>query len=340
MIHTDPIFIEVVAPIVALILYARIKVYRRRAKLSADGYTEPEFASASPKIRASIRLGMRVFPHHSPAEEVYLRAQLEQVRTLFLLGLYFTLATTTTGIYYDTLHILTTDKPPAPLLWANFLHGWTRSAVPFLFFALIAGFILSTQLVGKGLPLFYRSRPISLHYIFWTRSVIATFTLIATLVTGFALSFLVLYLVRGPVWSMATAHAVTLNATTAGTKTVFISPISKWAVLAYFTSPFRIALSNILSTLAIYALITLIVILPFKVGRNKTVVSVIFWTITMVIITLFRTLQNFVPNRFTRTIFLYSQLGTPPPYIFAFVPLALFAAFFVLARISFTYREG
>jgi hypothetical protein len=95
--------------------------------------------------------------------------------------------------------------------------------------------------VGKGLPLFYRSRPISLNYIFWTRSAIATITLVATLITGFALLFLVLYLVHGPVWAIPAArtHNFTLNATAAVTKTVFMSPIGKWAILAYFTWPAR-----------------------------------------------------------------------------------------------------
>jgi len=367
MTHTNPIFIEAFAPIILLIIYGRIKMYRRRAKLAAEGHAEPEFTSTEPiRLPLTIRLGMRLFPHSSPAEDIYLRTQLHHVRSFFLAGLYYTLAATTPGIFYDTLHIPTADASSGPYLWANFLDGWINSPIPFFIFALIAGFIFSSQIVGASYARFYRSRPITLSYMFWTRACIGTLTLLATLITGFALSFALLVAIRGPVWSKPDPHVRTYTIDTATQSAAQLRSADRPPVVtlgnptgpaptpanhtnvamfrsevfAYFTSPFRIALSNIFSTLAIFAFMALLGTLPFRTQMNKSYVSGAVWGFTFVLITSFQALHNQITSRFALVFFRYPRLGVPPPYIFALVPLALFAVFFILARICFTYRES
>ncbi len=336
MIFRYLVIFEAFAPFLLLMIYGRIKLKRQLAKTNAEGYAEPAFASEpSPAPRGLTALGSRLFPNFNAAQQAYLQFHLNQVRTFFLCGVYAVTCVATGGLFPNDSNTFGSDHQSPLYVWLNFLQGWSLDSIFLSIVAIGAAFVLSTLFAqGEG-SRFYRTRPLSLSFLFWSRTTIATFTLCASLIAGFALSFLLLIMTHGLVWRPLTK---TIGLTFVhGAMQINLGARPGAVFRGLMSSPFRLALCSILGAIVVYALSLMFFLLP--VIRLKTKIAIGFGVLLFGVM-MVQVLIRSSLHHFARLLFLYPSLGPPPPYIFAVVPLAFIAAFLYLARISYTYLEN
>jgi len=329
------LIVEAFAPFLLLLIYGRIKLKRQRAKANAKDYSEPAFASGPIKApRGLTALGSRLFPGLNTAEQAYLELHLKQVRTFFLAGVYAVTCITTSGLFSGS-YTYGLDRQSGLYLWLNFLRGWSLASIALSLLALGAAFVLGTQFGQGSTANLYRTRPVSLTFLFWIRTSIATLTLLASLIAGFALSLLIFVALHGPAWRPLT-HTIGLTMAP-GVVRLDNGGSFNAVIRGLMTSPLRLALCSILNTIAVYAFYLAILLQAMRL-KGKALRSVFGVAFGGVVVTNIAFIA--LPFRYTRVLFLYPKLGPPPPYIFAVVPLALIAAFLYLARISYTYLES
>lgn len=336
MIFNYAFILEAFGPFLLLMIYGSIKLKRQRAKINAEGYAEPTFASdPSPAPRGLTALGPRLFPRLNAPQQAYLEFHLKQVRMFFLCGVYAVTSVATSGLFPNDSNTFGSDHQSPLYVWLNFLQGWSLDSIFLSIVAIGAAFVLAMQFAQGESSRFYRTRPLSLSFLFWTRTTIATLTLCASLIAGFVLSFLMLIATHGLVWRPLTK---TIGLTIVhGVMRINLGATPGAVFRGLVSSPFRLALCNILGAIVVYALSFTFFLLPAV--RLKTKIAVGFGVLIFGVMAAQMLIRSSLYH-FARLLFLYPRLGPPPPYIFAVVPLALIAAFLYLARISFTYLES
>ena len=194
------IFAGIFLPFVLLVAIGRIKLSRKLAQTSVEGYVEPPFASeplAQPRLLP--RLVFRMLPGLSAPQRAYLVEQLKPVRSLFFCGTYAVTLFATQGLLPDQISRYVLEQPPALRIWYSFLSSWTTAGAILGLLALAAAVIGWAGLGGTGGSM-YRTRPVSLSFLFWARMIPGTINLVLSMAAGLGLSFALLLLFHGPVW--------------------------------------------------------------------------------------------------------------------------------------------
>ena len=224
---------------------------------------------------------------------------------------------------------------PSALIWLQFL----RSATSLLQFLgtmiLLCGFVAISPLRFGTEARFYRTRPLSIGFLFWSRVLPILIALLLAAMTGIVLAFALLVAVKGPVWhNLPAVIPRVLGADDA--------EIAQEYSLLLATSAPRIFLSLLTSFSLVFTGLLAVFSLPLfrlKSGNALPSASVPLLMLLFVFPISLLGLLNFGTHRLPSALFVYTRLGPPPHYIFALVPIALSTVFITLSRFFVNHLE-
>lgn len=222
------------------------------------------------------------------------------------------------------------------LLWFEFLRNGSN-CTQFISMALFGCvFLAVAPLRFQADARFYRTRPIRISFLFWSRVLCILMPLLLAAAMGMAIATLLLLALHGPVWQHLPVHIPRVLDADDG-------DIAQEYRELLLTSAPRVFLS-VLTTIALFftGLLALAMI-PFlrerAVGSSPTAITppkVLFVMAFVPLIVAFAHLGSF---HLPAVLFIYTNFGPPPPYLFALVPVALSLSFLVVARIFYKRLE-
>lgn len=373
------IFTGILLPFALLIAIGRFKLNRKQAQTSVEGYVEPPFASEPPEPPHLLpRLVFRMLPGLTAPQRAYLAEQLKPVRSLFFCGTYAVSLLAVQGLLPDQINRYVLEQPPALRVWYSFLSSWTTAGAILGLLALGAAVIGWTGL-GRAGGSMYRTRPVSLSFLFWARLIPGTINLVLSLAAGLGLSFALLLVFYGPVWRHLNDDAgpAVVNLSMPGSPTSIHSAPVIHRVMPP-PAP-RVVHSNdhvslgiapagpkpspfVLNTQARNYLRLLATSAPTLALSIVTSTVLLFTFVFALLMQPFFSLQSkrilpfvipagifgveiarFVVGsgfpRVGRVLFLYVSIGSPPPLLFVSVPILLSIGCLLLAKLFFARSE-
>ena len=295
------------APLVPLLFYGRWKAKRKAAALQRDG--EKPFA---PKPTSAPG---RFLSHFAEPERAYLGQQFHLARSCYFVGAWIYLVGLSGSLLPQSVSLYSSQLSLAQRVWYSYLNLTTAGMFPVgisFVAAAIAGLIWRNPAQGG----FYRTRPLSRPLLFWGRIGAGVSALLACIVTGIAVSFLLLRLFYGPVWRHL-FDQVNPGMTPEQARHLFL--VSR-------TSAPRLFLSLATTTMLTFAFFVALLTEPLRPGDKHPIGKALLWVAGGLIVAII-----LAPN-LARELFLYGRPGPPPPWIFAAIPIALSAALLFLAE--------
>ena len=224
---------------------------------------------------------------------------------------------------------------PSALVWFQFVHNATGSLHFLGTMILCGGFIAISPLRFGTEARFYRTRPLSIGFLFWSRVLPLLIALLLAAMTGIVLAIALLVAVKGPVWHNLPAVIPRV-----------LGPDDADLAQEYFTllatSVPRIFLSLLTSISLVFTGLLAVFSVPLfrlKSGNALPASSVLILMLFLVFSIGELGLLDFVAHRLPSVLFVYTRFGPPPPYIFALVPIALSVVFITLARLFVDHLE-
>jgi len=348
------------APIFIFIIVSNLKVRRKNRQQELEGDVPPppfEPASEPPP-----GIFLRRF---NQAQRVYLRAQRATARFggLYAAWIFFVLLSC--GLLPQSVDRYGIDQSLPQRVWFSYLSDFATVGGVCGIIALVTSFIALSNLVSTSSASFIRTRPLTLRFLFWARVGPALASLLAALIIAAACSLLLLLALYGPVWKhlfensnsvpvalappvQHIAHSnfasviLSTSVQHAGTKMVFLGSHghiqAMHLVASLQTSPLRLFLSAITTTLLIFSIVAVLITLPGHFQRIKLITVMFVWCLVLFFEASVM-IGGLTSPRLARTLFLYASPGSPPPYAFALIPLLLSIAFLCLAQFQATRLE-
>jgi hypothetical protein len=208
-------------------------------------------------------------------------------------------------------------------IWHSYLFGITLFAGLYTILAVILGFIARGG-IGGARAVFLRTRPISRRLIFWGRIAPGVAALLTAFALAVGLSLLMLVVCYGPVFNHLSDPASQLRVAS------FDHDATVDLAHTLQTSACRLFLSTATTLLLDFSFVVASCSLPMGDARPRSVVAgalILLGILSQTFLTLFR---EDAPKA-ARFFFLYSNLGPPPPYVYAAVPIVVSIALLVLA---------
>jgi hypothetical protein len=326
------LFLEFIAPLVILIVYVRIKNLANRSKLAAL-QSQPISAPApfEPKPEPTPNLFMRRF---TTPQRAYLRQQIATGKAFYYVAAWAFIVFFTSGLLPQYVNRYGTGQPLAQRVWYSFLLHTSTVGIVFGVMMLMAALLAVGGVVDGSQAIFNRTRPLTLSFLFLARVLPAIATILASLVTGMAVSFLLLLIFYGPVW-LHLLDASSLSASLTREQASHLVQILQTSVLRTF-------LSLITTALLIFSVAVALISQPFPFLRNRANRLVLIPLMTIAGI-LGSEAVHFLGSpffsRWSRILFMYTTLGPPPPYVYALVPILASASFLVLAAFCISRVE-
>jgi len=311
----------------------------------------PIVAAAVWKIRSLLRAAAKAEQDAlpfvpTPQPEAALLRGLPSARRIFLVQhlkvagyLYVMMAWTLAFIF--TLPLFTLGS-------GNSTKWFNHSA--YLWYSLITGATNSTQFlstmilfsaIGVIMPMrfgpaarFYRTRPIPISFVFWTK-VLSVFTaLITGAATGIALAFAILIALKGPVWH-------NLPATIPRILGPDDADVAQLYASLLVTSAHSIFLSIITTITLFFSLVVFLGSAPILRLRSNAALPLLMIPAAFVpfAIAIISNHSDGGTPHFFRTLYIYLSLGPPPPLTCALIPIALSAVFIASARLFANHHE-
>lgn len=232
-------------------------------------------------------------------------------------------------------------------VWYSYLTAYGSASTYLGIFSFIAAIVAIFGFVTSG-PAFLRTRPVSLRFLFWGRVGGIYVALLFGIATGALGSFLTLLVIHGPVWkhlfdaardvapnSQHLPAAVHLNGLP-GTMYMTVEE-SHHLMLSLQTSALRLGLALITGSAVMFSFIVAAFALPPRLFGTAALRS--FILIIAVIGVQVAAILSPRLARVTRTLFLSTQLGHPPPYLGFVFAITLSFMFLVLAQQAAKRRE-
>jgi PSP len=309
-----------VGPVVVVAFY-KLRRYSR-AMLQAERDALPYDAKPEPKPGILLR-------RFSTPEQKYLRQLLHTTKYIFPLMSWLTF-----GIFIlpaSDIQLLTHNSwnNPQAYLWFRVLLGaasFTGTSC-FIFGVLTGSFVITPLRFGTTAQ-FYRTRPLGLGFLFWTNLLIGLGSELAAILTGAGAALLLLAAIHGPIWLHLPPAFPGVIIPNDGKQELYASLLA--------TSPPRILLSvctTITLSLAIGSVLLAIpYALPGKQGSRPNSFPVIVMALAAFGLLFLRPALELNGMHLPSWLFVYSELGPPPPYAYALIPVALSAGLLLLAR--------
>jgi len=318
------IVLEVVAPVVILIVYGRIKIARAKRKgTDGDPLVVPDF---EPKPEAVPGFFLSYF---SVPQRAYLRQQIALGRAFYYIVAYLFVVVFTSGLLPSSVDRYGPEQPLAQRVWYSYLEHITLGELALDAMMVMAAMIAVYALTTGAQAVFNRTRPLTHRFLFWARILSAIATILASLATALAVSFVLLLLFYGPVW----LHLLD----TLAPGTVLSHRQEMHLIQSLQTSVPRLFLSLATMALLIFSAGVLLLILgswfPNKrTGRGMAVIFGLAGGIAFVHFV--HVVRGPLALLLSRVFFLYMDLGPPPRYGYVLVPvLASTVLLFIAQRL-------
>lgn len=219
-------------------------------------------------------------------------------------------------------------------VWLQFLRNATSSLQFLAALIFLCGFVAITPLRIGAEARFYRTRPLSVRFLFWSRVLPLLAALLLAAMTGIVLAFALLVAVKGQVWhNLPAVIPRVLGPDDADLAQEYSSLL--------VTSAPRIFLSILTTLSLVFTGLLAVLSLPLrlKLGNAATGLSapllMLFCALPIFLIGLF----DFGAQHLPSALFVYNRFGPPPPYLFALVPITLSIVFMALARLFVNQLE-
>ncbi|SNS46615.1 hypothetical protein SAMN05421770_1011094 [Granulicella rosea] len=216
---------------------------------------------------------------------------------------------------------------PSAWIWYTFLSNGIHT-VQFLSTMVMLCAITTAAPLRLGYEaLFYRTRPIRIGFLFWSKLLPTLVGLLAGAALGMALAFAILVAWKGQVWrNLPTTIPRALGPEDAD--------IAQWYADLLVTSVPAACLSVLTSIGLLFTGTLALATSPLirsKSTRTLPFLILPFFAVGFGLIQISAFAGERTAHLF-RYLFIYMRLGPPPPYVFALVPVALSLAFIALAR--------
>lgn len=327
-------FLGIGGPILLLKFWGAHGLKKNRLALNSSKLAnEPTLGPFDPKPEAPPGILLRRFNF---PQRIYLRSQ----RRIWLLG-YVLCSWVLFVMFCENLPPQIADSHGLPLTLAQSVwYAYLR--VGFGFDLIICGFAATLFAAGaiqrkssmelKSL----RTRPLTLRFLFWSRTGLALTSLLAAIGTAALGFFLLLLTFYGPVWNHL-QNAISFQGITEQHAHYVISTLQ--------TSPLRLVLSLLTTSLLIFSIVVAIRSLPwsFTPCSNSTLGTVLVFLYWMAgfILLVFLVLWGNESLQLARVLFLYNHKNVEPapPYAYALLPTVIAAALLRLAQLFSARKE-
>jgi len=316
------IVIELVAPLAILIVWGRLKIARARRK-AADVDCAP-VQPFEPKLEPASGFVLSSF---SVPQCTYLRQQIALGRAFYYIVAYLLVVVFTSGLLPTSVDRYGPEQPLAQRVWYSYLEHITLGELALDAMMVMAAMIAVYALTTGAQASFNRTRPLTLRFLFWARILSAIATILASLATALAVSFVLLLLFYGPVW----LHLLD----TFQPGTVLSHRQEMHLIQSLQTSVPRLFLSLATMALLVFSagvlLLTLGSWFPNKsTGRGMAVIFGLAGGIAVV--HLVHVVRGPLALLLSRVFFLYMDLGPPPRYGYVLVPVLTSAVLLFIAQ--------
>lgn len=306
-----------------VVVFAFYKLRRySRGILEAERDALPYDAKPEPKPGILLR-------RFSTPEQTYLRQLLHTARYMFPLMSWLTFAIFILPI--SDIQLLTHNSwnNPHAFLWCRILLGATSfTATSCFIFGVLTGTLVITPLRFGTTAQFYRTRPLGLGFLFWTNLMITLGSELAAILTGAGAALLLLAAIYGPIWLHLPPAFPGVIVPNDGKQELYASLLA--------TSPPRILLSVCTTITLSFGICAVLLAIPYawpdKQGSRPNffpgaVMALGILSLFFLTAALFLNGMHLLP-----WLFVYSELGPPPPYAYALIPVSLSAGLLLLAR--------
>jgi hypothetical protein len=310
---------EIIAPIVILIVYVRIKnaKARRKAAVCDAAVVRPY----EPKTEPAPGFFLRSF---SAPQRAYLRQQTALGKAFFYVTAWIFIVMFTSGLLPAYVNAYGFQQPLAQRVWYSYLEHLSVAQIAFGFVMLMATAIASTGLTAGPPAIFNRTRPLTHRFLFWARVLSAIATILASLATAAAVSFALLILFYGPVWLHLTD--------TMRPDTVLSYQQHMHLLQLLQTSALRLFLSRFTTALMIFSAALLVIGPSIRFLSKRFGLPIVVFA-TVFAMNLARDFHGPSDSLFSRMLFLYTGLGPPPPYAYIFLPILASAVLLFIAQL-------
>jgi hypothetical protein len=187
------IAIAFVAPLLVLIVVGRVKLYRSKSE------SERQSIHFDPKAEPAPNVLLRRF---NLPQRTYLRQQYRIALAGFALCAYVLFVTASLGLLPKHIHMYSSARL-YQRIWQSYVKVFTATGHLSFAFAFLSGLLAISYLKTPASAVFIRSRPLSHKFLFWGRTTFALAGLLTGTLTAIGASILLLFLIYGPVWKLA-----------------------------------------------------------------------------------------------------------------------------------------
>lgn len=313
---------ELIAPLVILIIYLRVKTARARRKADGEAASVRPFEPEAEPIPGFF---LRYFP---APQRTYLRQQIALGKAFYYATAWIFIVLFTSGLLPPFISASGMQQLRPQGVWYSYLRHIAHGEIALGLMMLAAAAIAVVSLTTGSQAIFYRTRPLTHRFLFWARVLSAIATILASLATAIAVSFVLLLLFYGPVW----LHLLD------GLKSGMVLSHQQETQLVRLlqTSAPRIFLSFTTTALLICAVTIFLLIIGsrFPAGRSgKAAVAPVCAVLGVMSVQLVGIAKESSGLPISRVFFLYADLGPPPPYGYMFISLLTAAALLLLAQL-------
>jgi len=321
--HLGLSFLIFIFPLVAAAVWKIRSIQRAAAKAERDALPFVPTSTPDPALLRGLPSARRIFlvQHLKAAAFLYL-IESWTIAFIFTLPL-FTLASVNSAKWLNH----------SAYLWYRFITGathFTQFLTTMVLFSAIAA-IMPMRFGPEAR--FYRTRPIPISFVFWTKILSILFAMIAGAVTGIALSFALFFVLKGPIWqNLPAAIPRILGPDDADVAQLYASLL--------ITSAPSIFLSIITTIALLFSVVVFLGSAPVLRLKNAALPMLM---IPVLLVPFGITILSFNSGtgtpQFLRTLYIYLNLGPPPPLGYALIPIALTAVFLTCARLFANHQE-
>ena len=271
--------------------------------------------------------------HFTQQQRVFLTQQLKIAAMYYALACWLLLFILSLPLFHALPHESKWFNHSA-FLWYNFVNFLPHSTQSLFMIMMPAVITMITPLRVGSEARFYRSRPLTIRFIFWSKLLPIFLGIFGGIATGMALAFALILAFKGPIWhNLPAAIPRVLGPDDAELPQLYRDFLA--------TSVPSLLLSMLTTLLLFFTAMFAAATIPARRIKAATVVPLaggIFFGVG--VLSFFPILLNH-GNAFHwyRTLFLYTSLGPPPPRLFALVPITLSIVFIAIARIFVTRLE-
>ena len=317
-------FLIFLFPLVAAGVWKIVSIQRTAAKAERDALPFIPAPQPGPASLGGLPPARRVFLMQHLKVAGYLYAMMAWTIALILTLPLFTLGSGNSTKWFNH----------SAYFWYSFITGATHSTQFLSIMVLFSAIAVIMPMRFGPEARFYRTRPIPISFVFWTKVLSVLTAMIAGAATGIALAFAILVALEGPIWhNLPVIIPRILGPDDADVAQLYASLL--------VTSAPSIFLSIITTIALFFSAVLFLGTAPVLRVRSNAALPLLMVPAAFVpfAIDIISNHSNGGTPHFFRTLYIYLSLGPPPPLAYALIPIALAAICITCARLFTNHQE-